>query len=371
MVLLEDRVRYARIQQQALHVAGTGYQVRPIPDLALKLMIARAFLNMPTPPWSQAQIGHLLYGGPASTTGAPKLTRFIKGDPIGALQASMLAQLMNYHLDLPFDMAGWEAQEAVAEVAGWIETNGGFNWGVSAMDLAGDPLVFCRQLLHGLEVADAAKVSPDAKKAIHDRLIGSLFVPMNHASWDTRLIIEDGRRRQGLQRPPTRFGGEQRSGSHPNKWFPTEVSDSKWILEYELPRRTDRRLKCWLVTVRDPSWISITGARSTDRWVWTQSWDRLVRWLPSFVVEKDDEVVAPVSEDNTALTDITGLYRVFLFAEPADDNEAIAKAMWGEDGPPPRAIPDESAYASLCEALENGELSGRVEVYAGAYLIPG
>lgn len=368
LTLLTDKPRYERIQRQAIKSVATLYTARPISDLALKLAIGRAILDVPVTMWTDGMLGHVAYGGINRNTGAPIMTNMQKGQSVSITAAAMLAQFFNYFTDDPTDMTDWPNEDRVAEVAGWIEHNAGFTWSVTAEDLVADPLIFFAKLQRALVESGARSPSLFAERAIHDRLMTTLYTPLKHATWDTRLVIGD-RRMSNRTGEKFRFGRDQRVGTDPAGWTPTEISSPEWVLEYGLPRRTAQPLRAWLVTIRDPSWLNIEGDRTADRWIWTQGWDRVIRWLPPFRIGADEQIAAPTTDANTPDGMFAGLYRVFLFTEPDDGSEEIAHALWpdtrlGSD------IPDEADYMQLCSALDETDLAERVTIYAGAYVIP-
>ena len=370
LALLKDKERYSRIQLHAIETVGQLYDPRPIPDLALKIVIARAFLGVLDITWPARLIGHVIYGGDSPSTGAPKMTRMQQGEPVSQIAAAMLAQFFNYFLDDPVDMQGWPRENVAAEIAGWIETNSGFDWGLRASDFAGDPLALCGRLESAVLQSGVPALSALTKGEVHERLVSMLFTPLRHASWDTRLVIGDGRLRSA-ERDRYRFGRDLKVGSDPEGWRPIEISSPDWILEYGLPKRTEQPLRAWLATVRDPSWKDINGTRDPSRSVWKYSWDQLIRWLPGFRIAVGEQIAAPTSNENTLDGLIPGLYRVFLFVEPDDGAEEVARALWNEADRPAHDIPDEVAYVRLCEALEQPELTKRASVFAGAYVVPG
>lgn len=381
-----DQARRQAIHKKAIeHCGGNAFHERVVQDLGLKLTIAQNFLRLDRTYWYPKWIAHVVYGGLRPEDATSTLNPIIRGKkPLSATAASMLAQWVNYFLDVPDAGVARPEQTSSPEkeasldrrsnedirsdrtraIWEWIDAGAPMEGWMTAADFGGDLLSFTRKLGRLARNEGISDPSVNAEAAIHDRIVEALTEPMQVADWHRRLVIQPYRELP-VERERTRFGAELSAGGDPRTWAAKEFNQGEAI-EYGTPSAPTVPSRGWLVTIRDPRPSDPHGDRFSGKWIWEESWDNIIRWLEPFRLPSGTPVRAPTGSRNI-VQPLPGLYRVFMFVEPEDAR--IVEDCLAQDKAESSSIPDASAYLGLTAVIVQLKEHPALTVHTGSYFV--
>jgi hypothetical protein len=359
-----DRHLLARIHQAAHQRFGGGVGRVPLLDFATRLDLVRAVLRLQPGVWDNQTVGQILQGGVERDAGI-SMSKIKSGTKrMDAGLAAMLAALVNYLLCVQPECSREVSTAQRLDVLHWVLDASQQPAGLpllSAREVVGDLLEFAQRLL---ALADAHGVHTDGVLPwadAHAVIIEHLLAPIDHAVRDQRLLIERERQRaQGSQR----FGAAQRPGGHPRSWPPVQLEPGDRVT-ISLPRRAREPLRGWLLTVRDA--LPSANAGPGAPWVWSEGWERSLRWLPGTLRWAAGDDVAVPADAHGEILPLAGRYQVFLFTEP--DAQTPLTQLLRSPGDPQALGPDEYGYERLLEKLPGLVEQQLVQVYAGSYAV--